>query len=206
MNASASISPDHFAAVGKRVVSTSDSGDVGTVVAWLGDENPYGIVVVKWDGSEMSTLCAFHEIDPLDAEIPAERTIVPPPSDDDEETRFEAARAAYAKVVRAGVRSSPELHRDALRAAIDAWRDALPPELTLAEAFTQIDAACKHYGAMAESAGDYLLALVTLNRETRDPDEAVRWAYGLVEADSIKPVNPMTNAARMLGLTEEPGA
>lgn len=72
MNASAKISPDHFAAPGKRVQSTTDPSDHGTVVAWLGEgtSQPYGMVVVQWDSMNYASVCAFHEIDPLEEEEP----------------------------------------------------------------------------------------------------------------------------------------
>lgn len=62
MNASAKISPDHFAAPGKRVQSTTDPSDHGTVVAWLGDRSGF---IVQWDSMNYATVCNVFEIDPL---------------------------------------------------------------------------------------------------------------------------------------------
>lgn len=57
------VHPDHFAAIGKRVVSVFDPADIGTVI---GNNGPHEAVVVKWD-SGIETTCEMHELDiPLD--------------------------------------------------------------------------------------------------------------------------------------------
>lgn len=62
MNASAKISPNHFAAPGKRVQSSYDPSEVGTVTAWLNDGETF---VVLWDGACFATTCSVFDIDPL---------------------------------------------------------------------------------------------------------------------------------------------
>jgi len=55
----ATVHPDHFAAVGKRVASVFDPADISTVVENGGPRTP---VLVRW-GSGVTTWAEMHELD-----------------------------------------------------------------------------------------------------------------------------------------------